>query len=328
MADDNTPQGTVEQTAAPQDADSLLDRFLDGAPETENASAQETGQEAQGDAEQDDASQTEGQDQAEQQDGDQPQEPQYAADDAKVRLDDGTEVTIASLKQGSLRQADYTRKTQELSALRKELDQRQAAVAQQSQQFEAQVNLAIEIAAANLPAEPSPESMRDDPIGYMQQKALYDKRVQELQTLVSAKQQHEQAQVQQRQQAFQQYLGAEHQALTEAMPEMTDVAKRQAFGTDLAKALKQYGFSDRDLSQIYDHRILLAGRDLIAYQKLMAAKPKAIAKTNGKPPLSSSGNRQTPNAQKQAQKSADWKRLRESGGRDTDAFDRIVDDLI
>lgn len=328
MADDNTPQGTVEQTAAAQDADSLLDRFLGGAPDEDNASAQETGQEAQGGAEQDDASQTEGQDHAEQQDGDQPQEPQYATDDAKVRLDDGTEVTIAALKQGSLRQADYTRKTQEISALRTELTQRQTALAQQSQQFEAQVNLAIEIAAANLPPEPNPEMMAENPLGYMQQKAIYDKRVQELQRLVSTKQQHEQAQAQQRQQAFQQYLASEHQALVEAMPEINDGAKRQAFSADVSKALKQYGFTDQDLSQIYDHRIFVAARDLIAYQKLLAAKPKALAKTNGKPPLSASGNRQSPNAQKQSQKSADWKRLRDSGGKDVDAFDRLVDDLI
>ena len=59
---------------------------------------------------------TEADDQAE--DGDEEPESEqgrFVADNAKVRLPDGTVTTIAELKQGSLRQADYTRKTMELA---------------------------------------------------------------------------------------------------------------------------------------------------------------------------------------------------------------------
>ena len=43
-------------------------------------------------------------------------------DEPKVKLDDGTELTVEELKKGYMRQADYTRKTQETAALRKEAE--------------------------------------------------------------------------------------------------------------------------------------------------------------------------------------------------------------
>ena len=43
---------------------------------------------------------------------------ELVADDGKVRLDDGSLVSIAELKKGHLRQADYTKKTQALVEIR------------------------------------------------------------------------------------------------------------------------------------------------------------------------------------------------------------------
>lgn len=328
MADDNNPQGTVEQEPVADTTDSLLDKFLNPEPSQEDNSEPEDGQEAQDGADSQDEAQSEEDDQAGQEEDDQPRESEFATDDAKVRLEDGTEVTIADLKRGNLFQADYTRKTQEIGAIRKELESRQAEIAQQSQQFESQINLALEIAAANLPPEPTMELFDQDPQLYQRQKILYDKRVGELQQLIGAKQQHEQAQHQQQQQAFQEQVGREHQALMESMPELSDGEKRQAFSSDMMNAIKKYGFSDQDVSQLYDHRFFLAAKDLIAYQKLMAQKPKAMAKAKGKPPLSPGANRQSPQQQNSARRQSDWKRLRETGGKDADAFDRLVDPLV
>lgn len=50
------------------------------------------------------------------------EEPVYADATAKVRFDDGTEMTVAELRDSGLRLQDYTRKTQEVSQQRSQLE--------------------------------------------------------------------------------------------------------------------------------------------------------------------------------------------------------------
>lgn len=86
-----------------------------GATEVEDAEpeGEEPEPEPEPDSEDEDSDDT--------QDGPQPIE---VADDVKVTLSDGTELTGKELREGWLRQADYTRKTQELAEERRELDAR------------------------------------------------------------------------------------------------------------------------------------------------------------------------------------------------------------
>ena len=322
MADDSNPMGTVEQDA-PVDADALLDRAL-GNDEPEEALEPEG--EAPAEPEEEGATQED--DDAAQEAGDQSSEAgRFVADDAKVRLPDGSVMTVADLKSGSLRQADYTRKTQEIAANRKELETRQAEIAQKSQTFEQTLNFAIQVAQASLPQEPSRDLLVADPIAYLQQKAEYDERLGQLQHLAGAKQQHEQAQSAEQARAFQNYVAGERQRLAEAMPELKDAAKLHAFNGELAKGIEAYGFSSQDLNSVYDHRLVLMAKDALAYQKLMANKPKVLAKAQGKPAITPD-RRQSPAAMKQRSSASDWQKVRSSQGQDKDALDRILDNLI
>jgi hypothetical protein len=319
---DNNPQGNVTTAASESDADELLDRVLDDG----DAGDQQPEQETDETPEQDAASESDEEDQPEQEEGEQAADT-YADDTHKVKLSDGSEVTVAELKAGSLRQADYTRKTMEVSAARREIEQRQADIAQRAQAYEQQVNLALEIVAASLPQEPDTALLASDPVGYMQHKAFYDRRVGELQQLMAAKQNHEQAQRNQQQESLKTYVAGEMQLLQTAMPELSDAGKRQAFSTDLANAIGKYGFSEKDLANVYDHRLYLLGRDLIAYQKLMANKPQALAKTKGKPAMTPQG-RKSPQAQRQQARQADLAKLRETRGKDEAVVDRILDAFV
>lgn len=326
MTDDSNPEGTVEQSA-PADADALLDRVLgDDDTEGEAQETQESEVEATAETEEEGATQEE--DDAPSEGDDQSSEGgRFVADNAKVRLADGTVISVADLKQGSLRQADYTRKTQEIAANRKELETRQAEIAQQRTQFEQTINFAIQVAQASLPQEPSRELLASDPIAYLQQKAEYDQRLQQLQHLNGAKQQHEEALSAEKQRAFNEYVAAEQQRLAEAMPELKDPAKLQAFNGELVKGIEKYGFAAQDLNNVYDHRLILLAKDALAYQKLMANKPKAMAKTEGKPALTP-GKRQSPQAEQQRSHAQDMQRLRASHGKDEAALDRILDKFV
>lgn len=209
------------------------------------------------------------------------QEPRY-------RLPDGTEVTpdqIEEWRKGNLRQADYTRKTQELSANRRELEARQAEIAQQSQRFQQTVDFAIAVAEANFPARPDAALLETDPVGYLQQKAVYDQRAAQLQQLYAARQEQGAEQARQQQQAFRQWAEGERRALAEAMPELRDPTKAMGFSAALVKGIERYGFTNADLAQVYDHRLILMARDAMKYHEVMAAKPKAIEKAKDAPPV-------------------------------------------
>ncbi|MFC0246413.1 hypothetical protein ACFOLL_04420 [Falsochrobactrum ovis] len=338
MTDSSTPEGTVEQSSAPEtSADALLDKFLD-ASEPEHASEEQDEHQDAPEAELDDDAQDDADpladneaaddDQASDDDGDQPSDSgRFVSDDGKVRLADGSVVTIGELKRSSLREADYTRKTQELAAHRKELEARYADIAQKAQSFEQQASLAIEILAAHMPQEPDISTLRDDPVGYWEQKAQYDARLQQLHQLQAARQYAAQEQQARVQHERAQYLHQQKEALLAAMPELQDPAKANSFTAELVNTIEVYGFSKEDLGTVEDHRLFLLARDAMAYRKLMAAKPKAKAKAEGKPPLAP-GRRQGPTAGRKNDRQQDWQRLRNSGGKDEAALDRILDNLV
>ena len=118
----------------------------------------------------------------------------FAADDAKVRLADGTVTTIEALKQGTLLQSDYSKKTLALAEERKTVEQTKA-------QFQAVENaLAQEretlalIVQAYLPKPPDPSMMDPnsgnfDLVGYMAQKDAYERNSQTIQQMISQHQQ-------------------------------------------------------------------------------------------------------------------------------------------
>jgi len=333
MTDDSTPEGTVEQDASAPNADALLDRFLGVSEEEDTPNEQdETEQAAEAQSEEadtdlpadDDAGKED--DAKEEQEGESQAESEagrFVGHDGRVRLPDGTVTTVNELIRGNLREADYTRKTQETAALREELQSRQAELAQREQT----IDLAIDIARAYLPQEPDQSMIHTDPIGYLQQKAEYDARMGQLQQLYAARQQAEQARSTQTVEQKKEVLRREAEALFHAMPELRDPAKLNQFNADMVKAVERYGFSPQDVAAAEDHRLFLLARDAMAYQKLMAAKPKAMAKTEGKPPLAP-GRRQSPQGAKQRDRQSDWQRVRSSHGKDNDALDRILDDLI
>lgn len=321
---DSTPEGTVEQEASAPDADALLDRFLDDSEQEHTIQEEGDDQEAS-EAEADDAdTETEDDTAGGENDDDQSQEAgRFVADDGKVRLADGTVITVAELKRGSLREADYTRKTQEVSALREELNARQAALAQHEQS----IDFAIEVARAYMPAKPDPALIASDPLSYLQAKEAYEAHIGQLQQLFEAKSQAENDRLSQQQDDLKRQMEAGRDALLSAMPELKDTAKATAFATDLSKAITKYGYDPSDVNLVRDHRLFLLARDAMAYQKLMASKPKALAKTQGKPPLAP-GKRLSPQGDKRRERSADWQKLRQSHGKDEGALDRILDDLI
>jgi hypothetical protein len=214
----------------------------------------------------------------------------------------------------------------ELAANRKELETRQAEIAQRSHEFERVTNMAVELLAAQLPQQPDMSLLNTDPIGYMQQKGAYDQHIAQLQQIVGAKQQHAQQQQAEQQQAMQTWAQGEAEALVTAMPELKQPEKARQFHNDIVKLGETYGFTPAEIAGNYDHRYLLMARDLLKMQSLMAAKPKALDKAKDAPPVQKPGARSSQNeAGRQARKEK-MDRLRQTGSLNDGAS--VIRDLI
>lgn len=301
------PQGSSESLSLDQGAEALSSLIGD---EQRGQSVEPDEATADSSAEQADTKAAEAETETEPDDDSPPEEPR------KIRLPDGSEAgleEIAEWKKGYLRQADYTRKTMELAATRRELESRLSEFTQKAQNFEQAAVLAMELIKAQLPEPPDPALAYSDPIAYTQKKAEYDARNQQLQQLAATWQSARQARMAQEQQALSQYASAERDMLLEKMPELRDQAKARRFAEDIMQGLSRYyGATEADLSQIYDHRVLLLARDAIAYRRLMENKPKA-ERTAPASPTQKPGSRASPEAQKARVSKEKWDRLQRTG---------------
>lgn len=248
-----------------------------------------------------------------------------APEPIKYRLADGTEVTpdeIEEWRRGTLRQSDYTRKTQEIAEQRKQFEERQAEIAQKAQTFDQNINFAIQVAEQYLPKPPTSEMLDSDPIGYLQQREAYETKANELRQLYQARQQHQEAQTKERMQSFEQMKAKEAELLIAAMPQLKDKAKLETFQKDILEVLPHYGFSQDDLQQVYDHRLVRMLADATAYRKLMKSKPLAEAKGKDAAPVQQPGKRHSPAEEEARSRQSKMRDLRKTGDK------RIAVDLI
>src|SRR5690554_3672721 len=117
----------------------------------------------------------------------------FVADNAKVRLEDGTVTSIAELKKGSLLNADYTRKTQEVAEQRRALETQSEAFKATEKQLEEQREYVSSLLQSIVP-QPPPISMTDpqspdfDPVGYNFRRAQHEEWSQHLAYLDQEKQ--------------------------------------------------------------------------------------------------------------------------------------------
>lgn len=241
----------------------------------------------------------------------------FAADAAKVKLEDGSMVTVAELKRGNLREADYTRKTMELAEQRKAFEERHARVEHVEQTLAEQRDFLINLYQSVIPQEPSIQEFDADPLGYMRAKAEYDARIAHLNALseqingAKARQQFE------TQQEAQARLQEERKRLLEAMPDLKDPARYNAVSNDIAKyGVETYRLTNDELGSLSDHRYVQILRDAVAYRKLLAKRSETQKTVNDKPRLVQSGRRLDPKALKTRDAQQRATQLRKTGSLD------------
>jgi hypothetical protein len=207
--------------------------------------------------------------------------------DAKVKLADGTVTTVAEIVRGTLRNADYTKKTTELAQREQKFEEAHSVVRQQYETLTQQQQRLAAIAQAFLPKRPDPAMMQTDLVGYNVQLDAYNRTVEMLQALDSDYQTSVKTQTDEQKQALETFRAEQADKLVERDPKFADDKYYRQFWTDMQSiGGRVYGYTAKELTEgMNDHRQYLVMRDALAFQRIKANQRKAKGQQ---------GQRQTP----------------------------------
>jgi hypothetical protein len=201
---------------------------------------------------------------------------------------DGTElsVNLEELIQGYQRNADYTRKTQELA---QERNQSSEFVERSKKDVEAKLQKLNELNNAA-------QAQLQQEYANIDFEKLYDEDPVEAARLEhKMRKKHEQlAQVSQQTQSlqaeeFNKYLEEQQKQLVKKMPEFLDEQKGPRFKQQMRDYLSNVGFKDQEINSIYDHRYVMLVKDAMSYRNLQKAKPGIKKKVANAPKVVKGG---------------------------------------
>ncbi len=200
-------------------------------------------------------------------------EPQLYA--VKINGED-VEVTIDELQSSYSRQADYTRKTQELAQQRKTVKEQQSEVAKNEAIYKELLPKMEAALSESLGDEPNWETLySNDPIGYVRERDLWNEKQQKLQA-VQAEQTRlqEEDQVKQQEQ-IQKYMQYGEKQILNHVPEWKDKTIQQEEKLAIRDhAINDLGFTAEEINQVYDYRLLMGLRNSWMQNKTQKAVKK------------------------------------------------------
>jgi hypothetical protein len=312
MSENTNPQGSVDNTIG--GAANAFMSIL--APQTKEAqadpevraddSSEETYDEPQ--AEESDVSAEE----AEYQEEVEEEAPKYRVKANGEEL----EVSLDELLNGYSRTADYQKKTQSLAEQRKSVEAERVKIdeAAKTRDTYAQRLQVIEQLLSTQDTENLQELKESDPIAYAIKVAERSEREKQLQAVQAERQRVSQEQQALQGQRLHQHIQAEQEKLKSAIPDFKDEAKADVIRRDIRSYAKSIGFSDQELSQVYDSRAVQTLYKAMQYEKLVAGKAGATKKVASAPKTLKPGT-SNPQSSEQEAKKKDFAQLRKTGNK-------------
>ena len=259
----------------------------------------------------------------EEEDGEQPEEDQaedeteegrFVAKNGKVRLPDGSVSTIEDLINGNLRNADYTRKTQEAAEVRKQAEEYRAVLSQYEAQLANARDVTVKLLETRMPQPPDEAMLETDFVGYVMAKAQYDRSLNEYQQYQHILAQQRQYEEQVRAHELNEVRSREQSLMLEKIPELRDREKAPKMMDTLVRTAEKYGMSQDEIMSVMDHRLLVALRDLSRLQSVQGeGKEKVRAKVANKPPVSTGSKRVHPAERRGREADTAMQRLNQTG---------------
>jgi len=314
------PEGETPETeeAAPTEEEESTEETQDESLEEESEETEETESEEE---------------EVEEESEDTDEEPEVEADDTIVF--EGQEYKIDDLVKGGLRQADYTRKTQALAEQRKGMEAAQQQYTAESQAVQAErqqyinaLSQIIQSSAQGLDqfARIDWEALKEeDHIEYLSKKDEYREAQEKVQQHQFAMQQTQQRHGVESEHQHRIMLQQEYKALVDKHPDWADDSKRRELGSKLRDYAIAEGYSQDEISTLYDHRALLILDKAMKYDALQSSDIRG-KKVKNKPKVMRSGKGVQKSDEGRTKRKAKMKRLRNSGHVDDAAS--ILEDMF
>jgi hypothetical protein len=254
-----------------------------------------------------------------------PDAPTTVPDTATVTLEDGTTISIADLKTNHMFQRVFTKKTEELARYKEQVEaDYKAKVSEAENEIRQKRDLILDNYHLIVPKEPVYDP--NDPVGYIEETALYQERMKMLNGLWQQKQQEEHQLTEKQQGDLADYVAQQKQQLLQKLPHLKDEGKREAFRKDIADiGGKVYGVTSEEVNTIADARYMQILHDAIAYQKLKAKAASVPQQVAAKPRLVQQ-QRMAPQAIQNRDRQGRFDSLRKTGS--IDAAARAIEDLL
>jgi len=202
------------------------------------------------------------------------------------------EVTLDELIKSYQLGTDYTKKSQAVAEERKAVEAEKARI-EEARYLRDQYAERLQVIEQMLNQQPETENLEylkeTDPIGYAVKVAELSQREKQLAQVQAERQRIAQQQDQERQEQLGHVIQAEARKLAEAIPEYADPQKGEIARRELREFGQKLGFSEQELSGVYDSRQVLTLWKAMQYDKLQSAKPGITKKVNEAPKVMKSG---------------------------------------
>ena len=207
------------------------------------------------------------------------------------------DVTLDELVSGYQKSTDYTQKSQTLAEERTKVEAHAQEIqnAMRTREAYAQKLSQVEqyLTSQAKPSENLEELKENDPIQYAITVAEQTEANKKINTIRQERQKVAQEQQHYRLQQQNQVVANEALMLSEKVKEFSDPKKAEQIKSDIRTFGKSVGFSDQELSQVYDHRHVMILQKAMAYDKLQKANPGVNKKLKSAPKMASKTKRVT-----------------------------------
>ena len=194
------------------------------------------------------------------------------------------EVTLEELQKGYSREADYTRKTQQVSEERRAFAAEADLVRTERQQYSQLLgSLKAQLQQNAAPQVDMDRLYHEDPIEWVKQRELV-RDAEKVHAAINSEQQRlSHIQAQEQYQSMQAHLAQQQDAMLKAIPEWVNPDKAKAEKTLLIEWGQKLGFSSDELKNIFDHRAVVALRKAALYDQMMTKRGNIRPAVNNGP---------------------------------------------
>ena len=205
------------------------------------------------------------------------------------------DVTLDELVSGYQKGEDYTKKSQTLAEQRKAVEAEAKAIQEAQhlrEEYQARLGQVSQILQQNEADYADLEQLKEnDPIAYAVKVAEKTENTKKMQVIQQEQARLAQESNQYRANQHAKFVAEQSKLLSEKVKEFSDPKKAEQLKNDIRSFGKSVGFSDEELSQVYDHRHVMILQKAMEYDKLQKANPSVNKKLKQAPKMAKKGNK-------------------------------------